>query len=70
MGRVTPSGICWCGCGGSCGRDSFFQPGHDRRAEAKVVKAEFGGIAEFLDAYGYGPDGKRAQSAQPKKRLS
>ena len=60
--RVTPNGTCWCGCGAGCGRDSFFQPGHDRIAEAGLVKAEYGSVALFLDAHGYGPGGKSAHA--------
>ena len=32
--------------------------GHDRKAIAAVVEMEYGGIAEFLVAHGFGPDGK------------
>ena len=31
-------------------------PIHDRRAESKVIKAEYGTIADLLVAHGYGPD--------------
>lgn len=58
MRRVFPTGKCWCGCGESTERTSFFVPGHDKKAEAKVVKAEYGSVVEFLSAHGYGPDGR------------
>lgn len=56
--RLLPTGDCWDGCGEQTGRGSFFLPGHDRRAETAVIKVEYGGVAEFLDAMGYGPGGK------------
>ena len=69
MAGVTPSGICWCGCGASCGRDSFFKAGHDRIAEAALVKAEYGSVALFLNAHGYGPGGKNAHATARKSHL-
>jgi len=58
MRRVFPTGKCWCGCGESTERTSFFVPGHDKRAEAKVVKEVYGSVVELLAAHGYGPDGR------------
>lgn len=63
--RLLPTGECWDGCGQETARGSFFLPGHDRRAETAVVKVEYGGVAEFLDAMGYGPGAKN-----PMKELS
>ena len=34
----------------------FFLPFHDRKAEAALVKVEYGNIANMLAAHGYGPD--------------
>ena len=36
---------------------------HDRRAEAAVIKLEFGTVAEFLVAKGYGPGAGRSCNA-------
>ena len=53
---MKPTGKCFCGCGQPTRGRSFFVPSHDRRAESKVIKAEYGTIADFLVAHGYGPD--------------
>jgi hypothetical protein len=58
-----PTGECWCGCGADTPRGSFFAAGHDKRAESAVILTEFGGVAEFLDHFGYGPSGKSAIKA-------
>ena len=60
MTRQVPNGQCWCGCGESVSRGAFFLPGHDRRAEAAVVKVEYGTVPDLLVAHGYGPNGKSA----------
>jgi hypothetical protein len=57
-GRLVPDGRCWCGCGKDAKIGSFFLAGHDRKAESAVIKMEYGGVAEFLVAHGYGSDGK------------
>jgi hypothetical protein len=57
---VFPTGECWCGCGEEVPTRSFFVSGHDRRAESAVIKYEYGSVAGFLDAHGYGPGGKSA----------
>jgi hypothetical protein len=57
-GRLMPTGKCWCGCGAETGIGSFFQPGHDRRAEAAVRLIEYGDVVDFLVQHGYGPGGK------------
>ena len=49
----APSRICWCGCGSETARGSFFLPGHDRAAEAAVIKVVYGGIPQFLLEHGY-----------------
>ncbi len=57
--RLMPTGECWCGCGAETKRvGSFFVPSHDRRAEAAVMKLEYGDIPRFLVEHGYGPEGK------------
>lgn len=53
-----PTGTCWY-CGETVGPESFFCAGHDRAAEAAVIKSEYGSIAAFVAAHGYGPDGKK-----------
>ena len=60
--RPLPSGECWCGCGQETPARSFFISGHDRRAESFVIRTEYGAVADFLAAHGYGPGGKRASS--------
>jgi hypothetical protein len=54
--RLLPTGICWCGCGGETGIGSFFLQGHDKRAEAYVHAVEYGSVAGFLAAHGYGTE--------------
>jgi len=54
----SATGECWCGCGAETPRGSFFLAGHDKRAEARAILAEFGGIPEFLAHFGYAPGGK------------
>lgn len=57
--RLLPTGACWCGCGGETAIGAFFVINHDRIAEAAVMRAEYGSIAAFLKAHGYGPEGKK-----------
>src|SRR4051812_25089869 len=54
--RLMPTGHCWCGCGAQTDIGSFFAPGHDKRAESRVIMEVFGGVPQFLHALGYGPD--------------
>ncbi|MBA2324531.1 MAG: hypothetical protein H0V92_11150 [Pseudonocardiales bacterium] len=57
--RVTayPMGKCYCGCGAELvDPRAFFQAGHDKRAEARVIREEYGNVPNFLIAHGYGPD--------------
>lgn len=65
MRRVYPTGKCWCGCGEATERTSFFIPGHDKRAEAKVVKEVYGSVVELLVAHGYGPEGRDPKAIVP-----
>jgi hypothetical protein len=60
--RLLPTGKCWCGCDKDVPRGSFFLAGHDRRAESAVIQIKYGSVVEFLDAYGYTPDGKGLQA--------
>lgn len=62
--RTNVSGECWCGCGERAG-GGFFLPGHDRAAESRVIKREYGGIVEFLLASGYGPGKKNPRTGEP-----
>ena len=57
--RLLSTGECWCGCGEGTTQGKFFVSGHDRRAEAAVIKAEYGDVAEFIVAHGYGPGRKK-----------
>lgn len=68
QGRLLPTGECWCGCGQGTSAAKFFVAGHDRTAEAAVVKAEYGSVAEFLVAHGYGPGGKASGGGSKKGR--
>lgn len=61
--RLLPTGECWCGCGDQTRIGSFFLPGHDRAAEAAVVKTKYGGVPAFLKAHGFGPGGVNARAA-------
>jgi hypothetical protein len=63
MARVFPTGKCFCGCGETTERTSYFVPGHDKRAEAKVVKEVYGSVVELLAAHGYGPEGRDLTAA-------
>ena len=56
--RPPKIGMCYCGCGTPT--KGYFAPTHDRIAESYVMKAEYGSIAAFLVAHGYGPNGRRA----------
>jgi hypothetical protein len=62
----APTGECWCGCGEEAAKGAYFLPGHDRRAEAAIVKVEYGSVPQFLDEHGYGPGGKNAAEALAK----
>jgi len=53
--RLLPTGNCWCGCNQPLDMGSFFAPGHDKRAEAKLIMELFGGVPQFLVAFGRGP---------------
>lgn len=59
--RLLPTGQCFCGCGGDAALGKFFCSSHDRKAEAAVIALEYGSVAEFVVAHGYGPNGRNAQ---------
>ena len=63
MTQLQPTGECWCGCGDRASRGAFFAPGHDKRAEAAIVKVEYGSVPDLLMKHGYGPGGKNASEA-------
>jgi len=51
-----PVGLCYCGCGTALEDPrAFFVQGHDKRAEAQVIKERYGNVANFLLAHGHGP---------------
>jgi hypothetical protein len=56
--RPLPAGVCWCGCGTEVDARAFFVRGHDKRAEAGVIRREYGSVVDFLAAHGYGPTRK------------
>ena len=58
--KLLPTGVCWCGCGQDLPRGSFFSPGHDKRAEARVIREKYGSVANFLAAHGLAPAPKPA----------
>jgi predicted RNase H-like nuclease len=45
---VPPNGTCFCGCGGATNPGKHFVQFHDRKAESRVIKERFGGIAAFV----------------------
>lgn len=49
---LEPNGYCWCRCGETA--KGFFAPGHDRRLESRIIKEQWGSIAAFARAHGYG----------------
>ena len=63
MARIFPTGKCFCACGETTEGTSYFVPGHDKRAEAKVVKEAYGSVVELLAAHGYGPEGRDPRAA-------
>lgn len=58
-----PTGECWCGCGETTSIGAYFAAGHDKRAEAAIVKVVYGSVPKLLMAHGYGPGGKNAAQA-------
>ena len=42
---------------------SFFLSGHDKFAESAVITMVYGGIPNFLDAHGFGPEGQNLREA-------
>ena len=53
---IEPTGKCFCGCGQVAKPGRYFVATHDRKAETKVIKDQYGSIADFVVAHGYGPD--------------
>jgi hypothetical protein len=68
MAEHIPTGKCWCGCGAGTSIGAFFAPGHDKIAEAAVVKVEYGDVPNLLVEHGYGPGGKNASEELDKFR--
>ena len=60
--RLLPTGECWCGCGEEVGLGKFFLPGHDKKAEAEVIRKEYGGAPQFVVQHGYGSRSSRESS--------
>ncbi len=56
--RIMPTGKCWCGCGKETkGLGTYFLQGHDTVAMRRTVLKRFGGVPQFLMAYGEEPGG-------------
>jgi hypothetical protein len=66
--RLIPTGDCWCGCGQETELGKFFRSGHDKIAEAAVIRIEYGTVPEFLVKHGYGPDGKNPRDELERDR--
>lgn len=68
--RALPKGVCWCGCGAEVPSQSFWVPGYDKFAESWVITAEYGSVADFLNADGFGPGARntREEYAQSEGR--
>lgn len=63
QGRLVPTGECWCGCDEPTKEPgNFFLPGHDKLAESAVINVEYGSVAQFLVAHGFGPGGRNARA--------
>lgn len=65
--RTKQTSLCWCGCGQQTAAGKHFVPGHDRKAEAALVRLEYGSIAELLAHHGFGPE-KSVVAAAEKMR--
>ena len=64
---VYPCGECYCGCGAALDDPrAFFLTGHDKRAEAEVIREKYGSVVAFVVAHGYGPKSRRG----PKPKLA
>ncbi len=62
LGRLVPTGDCWCGCEAAANPGNFWAPGHDKRAESAVINIKYGSVAEFLIEHGFGPAGRNAHA--------
>ena len=51
-------GLCWCGCGKAVSAGKTFLAGHDKRAEARVIREHYGSVAAFLLSHGEVPFGE------------
>lgn len=58
--RLVPTGECWCGCGQEAAIGAFFLSGHDKKAEAAVIRLKYGTVAKFVREEGFGPGGRNA----------
>lgn len=55
--RLIPTGTCWCGCGAEAARGAYFARGHDKKAEADLLRLFYpNGVAELLFRHGFGPE--------------
>lgn len=67
--RLIPNGYCLCGCGSETKLGSFFIQSHDRRAEAAVIRLEYGNLARFLDEHGYGNEPGKKNAMEELEKL-
>jgi hypothetical protein len=55
---LTPTGTCFCGCGGTVGPGAHFRTGHDKKADADLNAIYHGdSVAQRIVDRGYGPNG-------------
>ena len=64
-----PDGKCWCGCGETTGRGSYFRQGTDRRAEKWLMRLHYGEVVEMLWSHGYGPGRKNVRQTAIDSRV-
>ena len=55
IAKAQTTGLCWCECGSPTAEGKHFVQYHDRKAEAALVEAEYGSIADMLAHHGFGP---------------
>jgi hypothetical protein len=49
--EVKPTGWCFCGCGTKVPLTRFFVSSHDRKAEARIIREQYGSVAAFVAAH-------------------
>ena len=64
IAKAQATGRCWCGYGSPTGEGKHFVRYHDRKAEAALVKVEYGSIADMLAHHGFGPGNSVVDAAE------